>query len=125
MDISHLPSIIPVLSVLLKDKSPLSIGTVTLAFQSICPTRLDLLHPHYRRLCRILADVDEWGQIYMLELLSRYARTMLSKPQSRKDIEGVVEDIDLDLKLLLDNAKPLLMSLNPAVSRDYMNHSHY
>ena len=121
-DPAQLSAIIPILISLLKDKSPLSIGTVALAFQSICPTRLDLLHSHYRRLCRSLADVDEWGQIYLLDLLSRYARSMLSEPIS--DNESGTQDIDLDLQLFLDSAKPLFMSRNAAVSQLWISFSY-
>ncbi|KAI5121230.1 hypothetical protein M0805_007237 [Coniferiporia weirii] len=123
MDSAHLPSLIPILSMLLKDKSPLSIGAVTVAFQAICPTRLDLLHTHYRRLCRMLLDADSWGQVSVLELLARYARSMLPNPvvfdASGDEVEGsegkTKEKVDPDLQLLLNNAEPLLMSRNPAV----------
>lgn len=102
---------------LLKDRSPLSIGTVAVAFESICPTRLDLLHQHYRRICRLLVDVDEWGQISWLNLLNRYVRTMLPKP-SLTVHEGhePQEDVDVDLQLLLNCSEALFQSRNPAVS---------
>lgn len=112
MDSSHLPSLIPILETLLKDRSPLSVGAVAVAFQAICPTRLDLLHKHYRRLCRMLIDADAWGQVSLLEILSRYARSMLSRPTDSGD---GVEEVDPDLQLLLSSAEPLLMSNNPAV----------
>jgi AP-3 complex subunit beta len=105
---------------LLKDRSPLSIGCTAIAFSAICPTRFDLLHPHYRRLCRTLIDVDEWGQVNLLELLLRYARTMLPRPvvkESTSDgVETAVEEVDPDLQLLLASSEPLFMSRNPAVS---------
>ena len=117
MDPSHLPSLIPILQTLLRDRSPLSAGAVSVAFQTICPTRLDLLHTHYRRLCRTLLDVDPWGQVNVLELLTRYARSMLPKPSVTNN-DGVSdrEEVDPDLQLLLSYAEPLLMSNNPAVS---------
>lgn len=111
LDNSHLSSLLPILSTLLRDRSPLSIGSTAAAFETICPTRLDLVHPHYRRLCRLLVDVDEWGQIELLDLLTRYARTMLPRP-------GVIdgrEEVDKDLQLLLVAAEPLFQSRNPAV----------
>ena len=115
MDSSHLTTLIPILETLLKDRSPLSIGTVAVAFQAVCPTRLDLLHKHYRRLCRMLIDADAWGQVSLLDILSRYARSMLSKPQERSEQGEVKEDVDPDLQLLLSSAEPLFMSNNPAV----------
>lgn len=66
--------------VLLADRSPLSIGATAAAFNFMCPNRLELIHQHYRRLCRTLPDADEWGQTNLLELLSRYARCMLPAP---------------------------------------------
>ncbi|VDM82195.1 unnamed protein product, partial [Strongylus vulgaris] len=47
---------------LLADRRSLVLGSAVYAFQEICPNRLDLLHKHFRALCRALADVDEWGQ---------------------------------------------------------------
>lgn len=66
-----------------------------------------MMHQQYRRLCRILVDVDEWGQIDLLNLLLRYARTMLPRP--------IGEEIDTDIKFLLTSAEPLFQSRNPAV----------
>ena len=110
MDSGHLPSLIPIVTDLLKDTSPLAIGSTVVAFTTICPTRLDLLHPHYRRLCRMLLDIDVWGRVNVMELLSRYARTMLPRPT-----ESSESDVDPDLALLLSSVKPLLMSHNSAV----------
>ncbi len=116
MDSGHLPSLIPILESLLKDKSPLSIGAVADAFQEVCPTRFDLLHKHYRRLCRMIVDVDAWGQVSVLELLARYARSMLSKPGVVQKEDEQADFVDPDLQLLLSSCEPLFMSRNPAVS---------
>ncbi|KAJ3556780.1 hypothetical protein NM688_g1828 [Phlebia brevispora] len=116
LDSTHLPELITVISGLLKDRSPLSLGSVAIAFDAVCPTRLDLLHPHYRRLCRTLADVDEWGQVELLDLLTRYARTMLPRPMVTQDANGETkEEIDSDVQLLLTTSAPLYQSHNPAV----------
>lgn len=45
-----------------------------MAFNEVCPTRYDLIHPYYRKLCNMLTDLDEWGQIAVLDLLLRYGR---------------------------------------------------
>lgn len=81
LDSTHLPALMQILETLIRDRSPLSIGAVAVAFNALCPTRLDLLHRHYRRLCGMLGDVDEWGQVQLLDLLSRYARVMLKAPR--------------------------------------------
>src|SRR3954447_18723204 len=96
--------------VFLADKRTLVLGSAVYAFEQTCPDRLDLLHRHFRPLCRALADVDEsvifythnyivvvycqkggtpvsvidfnlrWGQIVMIGLLTRYARTQFTSP---------------------------------------------
>ncbi|KAF7309545.1 AP complex subunit beta [Mycena indigotica] len=107
LDSSHVTALIEIISTLLRDRSPLSIGSVAVAFEAVIPTRLDMLHQQYRRLCRMLVDVDEWGQISLLNLLLRYARTMLTRPNE--------DEIDVDIKLLLTSAEPLFQSRNAAV----------
>lgn len=76
---------------------------------------LKLIHPHFRRLCRILVDVDEWGQVEVMRLLLRYARVMLPKPIRANDSATDEYDFDKDLKLLLTSVEPTFMSRNPAV----------
>ncbi len=66
----------------------------------------------------MIVDVDEWGQVNLLELLIRYARTMLPRPTVSHHIPGEEkEDVDPDLKLLLSSAEPLFQSRNAAVSK--------
>ncbi|KAF8322550.1 hypothetical protein DL93DRAFT_2050663 [Clavulina sp. PMI_390] len=110
LDPSNISDLMDILRSLLKERSPLAIGAVAVAFNALCPTRLDLLHQQYRRLCRILGDADEWGQVQLLDLLSRYARVMLRAPSD----DG--SDIDPDLQLLLDSCGPLFHSRNIAVT---------
>ena len=90
-----------------------------MAFEAVCPTRLDLLHQHYRRLCKLLPDVDEWGQVDLVNLLLRYARTMLPRPVVKNDSKE--EEVDKDVKLLLESVELLLHSRNPAVRE----HDHF
>lgn len=111
LDANHLPALISIITTLLRDRSPLSIGSVAVAFEAVCPTRLDLLHQHYRRLCRILIDIDEWGQVDLTNLLLRYARVMLPRPV----VDANALEIDSDVQLLLSSTEPLLQSRNPAV----------
>jgi AP-3 complex subunit beta len=125
LDTIHRPSLINIISSLLRDCSPLSIGSVAVAFEAVCPTRLDLLHQHYRRLCKVLVDVDEWGQVDLLNLLVRYARTMLSKPTVSIDGDAWTEEVDSDLSLLLTCSEPLFQSRNPAASSYIVYLSHY
>ncbi|KAF8556169.1 hypothetical protein OG21DRAFT_1495700 [Imleria badia] len=115
LDAAQQPALISVITTLLRDRSPLSIGSAIVAFEFVCPTRLDLLHQQYRRLCKILIDVDEWGQVYLLNLLLKYARTMLPKPTVSQHGESMEEEVDADLQLLLVSSEPLFQSKNPAV----------
>lgn len=59
--------------------------------------------------------MDEWGQVYLLNLLLRYVRTMLPKPTVSQNGESMEEEVDADLQLLLTSSEPLFQSRNPAV----------
>ncbi|CAK5013561.1 unnamed protein product [Meloidogyne enterolobii] len=124
---------------LLGDKRTLVLGSAVYAFEKTCPERLDLLHRHFRLLCRALADIDEWGQIVMIGLLTRYARTQFLAPPDNNlttnrqsfsktksfDSDGSEDNqlnktkspqtLDPDHNLLLVAVRPLLQSRNPAV----------
>ena len=124
MDSSSLPQLVAILQTLLASPSPLTLGASLTAFLEICPDRLDLLHPFYRHICRLVVDADEWGQVVALEVLTRYARTMLEKPETPTarnpakaddESEDEFEGIDIDLAMLLHCTRPLFQSRNPAV----------
>lgn len=87
------------LSTLLRERSPVPIGSVVLAFNAICPDRLALLHQHYRRLCRMILDADEWSQIHLLDLLGRYARTMLQQPPVSHSVDVRLNNTFICLKM--------------------------
>lgn len=87
------------------------LGSAVHAFEQTCPDRIDLLHRHFRALCRALADVDEWGQVVMIGLLTRYARTQFTSPCDA----GHEEALDPDHSLLILSARSLLSSRNNAV----------
>jgi AP-3 complex subunit beta len=80
LDPGHLGSLLPILSTLLADRSALVVGSACATFDQICPGRFDLIHRHYRRLCRCLIDADEWGQVAIIKMLIRYARTQFLDP---------------------------------------------
>ncbi|WVQ74636.1 hypothetical protein IAR50_004237 [Cryptococcus sp. DSM 104548] len=133
LDSSTLPQLIALLQTLLSSPSPLTLGASLTAFMEICPERLDLLHPYYRHICNLVVDADEWGQTVALEVLVRYARAMLEKPdgtgavkpqpkaektngeKQEYESEDEFEGIDIDLAMLLHCIKPLFNSRNPAV----------
>uniref|UniRef100_A0A1I8EB67 AP-3 complex subunit beta n=1 Tax=Wuchereria bancrofti TaxID=6293 RepID=A0A1I8EB67_WUCBA len=100
------PELIECIDYLLGDKRTLVLGSAVYAFEETCPDRFDLLHRHYRTLCKAIVDVDEWGQVVMIGLLTRYARSQFVTP---------TEAVDPDLTLLLSSCRPLLQSRNYAV----------
>uniref|UniRef100_A0A8C1ZZS7 AP-3 complex subunit beta n=1 Tax=Cyprinus carpio TaxID=7962 RepID=A0A8C1ZZS7_CYPCA len=125
--------LIEVIEKLLKDKSTLVAGSVVMAFEEVCPDRIDLIHKNYRKLCNLLVDVEEWGQVVIIHMLTRYARTQFVSPWREEggiertiysfydsEEERKVEQtrpyiMDPDHRLLLRNTKPLLQSRNTAV----------
>ncbi|NWV27216.1 AP3B1 protein, partial [Origma solitaria] len=129
--------LIEVIEKLLKDRSTLVAGSVVMAFEEVCPDRIDLIHKNYRKLCNLLVDVEEWGQVVIIHMLTRYARTQFVSPwkvdevvdeysennfyesdeeQKEKDQKlKTAYTMDPDHRLLLRNTKPLLQSRNAAV----------
>ncbi|VCW76424.1 unnamed protein product, partial [Gulo gulo] len=128
--------LIEVIEKLLKDKSTLVAGSVVMAFEEVCPDRIDLIHKNYRKLCNLLVDVEEWGQVVIIHMLTRYARTQFVSPW--KEGDGLEDNeknfyesddeqkektdqrkkpytMDPDHRLLIRNTKPLLQSRNAAV----------
>ena len=45
------------------------VGAVTSAFVTICPNKFSLIGINYKRLCEILLDIKEWGQIMLIGIL--------------------------------------------------------
>ncbi|KAI3517364.1 hypothetical protein L1887_16578 [Cichorium endivia] len=65
-------AIVEIIGILLNDSSPGVVGAAAAAFASICPNNLPLIGRNYTRLCEILPDVEEWGQIILIGILLRY-----------------------------------------------------
>lgn len=143
LDPSSLPQITDYLAQLVGDPQYYVAGAAVAAFLEVCPERLDLIHKHYRALVRKMVDMDEWGQLATLKLLTIYARTSFalrtkrvkrikksqeerarsfyddepaSKIEDNHDGEFVDEQIlDPDLELFLNGCLPLLQSRTSAV----------
>ncbi|KAH0370733.1 ARM repeat-containing protein, partial [Aureobasidium melanogenum] len=138
LDPATLPQVTEYLSTLLGDKQYFVVGAAVAAFSQICPERLDLIHPHYRSIVKKLVDMDEWGQVSTMQLMTIYARKCFPKKTRRvrkattqtnkqkgfydddDDEEQEVEyedvqTVDPDLDLLLTSALPLLQSRTSAV----------
>ncbi|XP_067412105.1 AP-3 complex subunit beta-2 isoform X2 [Emydura macquarii macquarii] len=143
LDSDQKDQLIEVIEKLLADKTTLVAGSVVMAFEEVCPERIDLIHKNYRKLCNLLIDVEEWGQVVIINMLTRYARTQFLSPNQNESLleenpekafYGSDEDdskddkpdaaslvkrkpyvMDPDHRLLLRNTKPLLQSRNAAV----------
>lgn len=143
LDPTTLPQLLDYLSVLLGDKQYYVAGAAVMAFMEICPERIELIHQHYRGLVKKVVDMDEWGQLATLRLMTVYARKCFPRRTRRvKTSSGTqafygdsadedeaggdeVQVLDPDLILLLNALKPLLQSRNSgvvvAVSRCYLH----
>ena len=133
LDPSTLPQLLEYLGTLLGDRQYFVVGSAVTAFLEVCPDRIDLIHSHYRSLVKKLIDMDEWGQLALINLMTSYARKCLPRRTANKkgksratsydhdssqqghplDNDPVI--LDLDLKLFLDACRPLLNSRNAAV----------
>ncbi|XP_049928625.1 AP-3 complex subunit beta-2 isoform X3 [Epinephelus moara] len=105
LDPEQKDQLIEVIEKLLADKTTLVAGSVVMAFEEVCPERIDLIHKNYRKLCNLLIDVEEWGQVVIINMLTRYARTQFLNPNmneslleegSDKTFYGSDEDEDED-----------------------------
>jgi AP-3 complex subunit beta len=135
LDPNTLPQLIGYVSTLLGDTQYFVAGPAVSAFLEICPDRIDLIHKHYRSLVKKLVDMDEWGQLATLRLLTFYARQCFPrKTQKMKSAvsRGFYDDeqggetqgdgeeyempvIDPDLELLFRSCRLLLQNRNSAV----------
>ncbi|EKG16700.1 Clathrin/coatomer adaptor adaptin-like protein [Macrophomina phaseolina MS6] len=145
LDPNTLPQLLDYLSTLLGDKQYYVAGAAVSAFLDVCPERIDLIHPHYRSLIRKLVDMDEWGQLATLRLMTIYSRKCFPRRirkvkksngsnSKTKPTKGFYDDsseeeeeptdpseleevvvLDPDLEFLLRSLTPLLQSRNSAV----------
>lgn len=83
LDDEQKDQLVEVIEKLLADKTTLVIGSAVMAFEEVCPERIDLIHKNYRRLCQVLIDLEEWGQVVVINMLTRYARTQFADPNGK------------------------------------------
>lgn len=79
------------------DTSTMVLSSALTAFCEMCPTRLELLHGCFRKICHLLTDMDEWGQVVILDVLSRYTRKFFKEPRGWKN--GTAEKIDRERRV--------------------------
>jgi AP-3 complex subunit beta len=100
------------LTVLLNDRSLEVLGSAVAVLDEVAPQRVDLVHRHFRHLCRSLPDMDPCGQVAVLRLLLRYSRThfLNDVPPGGQRMAR-----DPDLSSLLAAVHPLLVSQQASV----------
>ncbi|KAH8289282.1 hypothetical protein KR054_002960 [Drosophila jambulina] len=92
LDAEQKDELVMVIEKLLSDRTTLVVGSAVMAFDEVCPERVDLIHKNYRKLCNLLVDVDEWGQVIIINMLTRYARTQFVDPNEDDLADGVLSD---------------------------------
>ena len=80
LDPEQLSNLKQILEKLLKDTSTMVLGSAVAAYNEVCPSSYDILHKSYRKLCHLLVDMDEWTQISVLEVMTRYLRNQFTDP---------------------------------------------
>ncbi|KAL2821699.1 adaptin N terminal region-domain-containing protein [Aspergillus granulosus] len=138
LDPSTQPQLVGFIETLLGDSQYFVAGPAVSAFLEVCPDRIDLVHKHYRGLVKKLVDMDEWGQLATIRLLTFYARQCFplktrkvqrAQAKSKGFYDDEINDlnsqgdkdtydvpvVDPDLEAFLRSCKLLLQSRNSAV----------
>lgn len=63
LDSSQDEDLLDILEKLLADSSTMVLGSAVAALVEIDSTRFDIMHSCFRKLCHLLADLDEWTQV--------------------------------------------------------------
>ncbi|CAB9508168.1 AP-3 complex subunit beta-1 [Seminavis robusta] len=84
-------------SLLDHDSSTMVLTSCVIAFTELCPHRLELLHTSFRKLCHLLTDMDEWGQVVVIDTMGRYCRKFFREPRAWR--EGTAEKIDRERRV--------------------------
>jgi len=80
-----------------KDSNTMVLTSALVAFCELCPERLQVLHTSYRKICHLLTDMDEWGQVVVIDLMARYCRRFFKEPKALK--QGMAELIDQERRV--------------------------
>jgi len=80
LDPDNKEELIAIIEKLLGDRTTLVVGSAVMAFEEVCPERIEMIHKNYRKLVNLLVDVEEWGQVVIINMLTRYARTQFVDP---------------------------------------------
>lgn len=80
LDASQDEELIEIMEKLLGDSSTMVLGSAVAALVEIDPNRFDIMHACFRKLCHLLADLDEWTQVAVLSMMKRYVRNQFVDP---------------------------------------------
>jgi AP-3 complex subunit beta len=108
LDASQDHVLLEIMEALLNDKSTIVLGPAIAVMNEVFPNRLDLLHKHFKKLCSLIRQADEWSQIQIIQTMVRYSRCYFTYAPT-------LEQLDPDLQNLIHSFKPLLHSRNPLV----------
>eukprot|EP00980_Cylindrotheca_fusiformis_P007005 scaffold1474_cov132-Cylindrotheca_fusiformis.AAC.1 len=91
------------------ETSTMVLASALIAFVELCPERLDMIHSSFRKICHLLTDLDEWGQVVVIDMLARYCRTFFKEPRAWKN--GTAERIDRERRVYRDSPGPKQVAL--------------
>eukprot|EP00548_Thalassiothrix_antarctica_P014824 CAMPEP_0194176076 /NCGR_PEP_ID=MMETSP0154-20130528/10063_1 /TAXON_ID=1049557 /ORGANISM="Thalassiothrix antarctica, Strain L6-D1" /LENGTH=1487 /DNA_ID=CAMNT_0038890141 /DNA_START=352 /DNA_END=4815 /DNA_ORIENTATION=+ len=101
-------------NLLYTDNSTMVMTSAVITFSELCPDRLDLLHGCYRKICHMLIDMDEWGQVVVIDTLTRYLRRYFAKPRGM----GSAEAIDAERRVGRSNKLTTTNTTNTNITMD-------
>jgi len=112
--------LLPLLQIGLADADNFVLSSALGAFLEVTPRRYDLIHAHYHRYCQVLLDLDDWGKVYLLRILTHYIRVHFAAPpvpaSGGEFLDSDTEERDPDLRLISKSMPHLLRSHSAAVT---------
>ena len=103
-DVGQAEQLVEIITRLLEDDgSTMVLSSAMIAFCEICPHRLELLHGCYRKVCHLLTDMDEWGQVVVMDAFMQYCRRFFKQP--RGQMHGSAERIDRERRITRGSRK--------------------
>eukprot|EP00639_Heterosigma_akashiwo_P035788 CAMPEP_0194714792 /NCGR_PEP_ID=MMETSP0296-20130528/6470_1 /TAXON_ID=39354 /ORGANISM="Heterosigma akashiwo, Strain CCMP2393" /LENGTH=299 /DNA_ID=CAMNT_0039614173 /DNA_START=1 /DNA_END=896 /DNA_ORIENTATION=- len=89
LDADQGPECEKLLAKLLEDTSTMVLSSAMAVLEEVAPgpRAHRLLHAPFRKICHLLADLDEWAQIRALHLLTRYLRDQFEDPAPQAKLQ--------------------------------------
>lgn len=77
------------IGLLLNDNSAGVVGAAAAAFTAVCPDKLQIIGPVFKKLCEMLPDVEEWGQVALLDVLIHFAMAKYGVSENSVGVSGL------------------------------------